>query len=58
MLTVDAIAALRPAQRRAINSAVRAGTTGSRTLAANGIAQFRKITATEWLAIPMGTGLT
>lgn len=33
-----------------------AGTTGTRTLAANGFAQIRKLTATEWLA--MGYGLT
>ncbi|WP_353189097.1 hypothetical protein [Pseudomonas sp.] len=33
-----------------------AGTTGSRTLAANGIATALKITATEWLI--SGTGLT
>jgi hypothetical protein len=33
-----------------------AGTTGSRTLAANGIATLLKITATEWIA--SGTGLT
>lgn len=33
-----------------------AGTTGSRTLAANGIATAIKITATEWLI--SGTGLT
>jgi len=33
-----------------------AGTTGSRTLAANGIARVTKITATEWII--EGTGLT
>ena len=33
-----------------------AGTTGSRTLAANGIATALKITATEWII--SGTGLT
>jgi hypothetical protein len=33
-----------------------AGTTGSRTLAANGIATALKVTATEWLI--SGTGLT
>lgn len=33
-----------------------AGTTGSRTLAANGIATAIKVTATEWLV--SGTGLT
>jgi hypothetical protein len=33
-----------------------AGTTGSRTLAANGIAQIKKVTATEWLI--SGVGLT
>lgn len=32
------------------------GTTGSRTLAANGIARIRKLTATEWII--SGTGLT
>jgi hypothetical protein len=33
-----------------------AGTTGSRTLAANGIATALKITSTEWII--NGTGLT
>lgn len=33
-----------------------AGTTGSRTLAANGVAKARKLTATEWII--EGTGLT
>lgn len=33
-----------------------AGTTGSRTLAANGVATLLKLTATEWIA--SGTGLT
>lgn len=33
-----------------------AGTTGSRTLAANGIATLRKVAATEWII--SGTGLT
>lgn len=33
-----------------------AGTTGSRSLAANGIARARKVTATEWII--EGTGLT
>ena len=33
-----------------------AGTTGSRTLAANGIATAIKVTSTEWLI--SGTGLT
>jgi hypothetical protein len=33
-----------------------AGTTGSRTLAANGIATCLKLTATEWII--SGTGLT
>jgi hypothetical protein len=33
-----------------------AGTTGSRTLAANGVATAVKVTTTEWLI--SGTGLT
>jgi hypothetical protein len=33
-----------------------AGTTGSRTLAANGIATAMKVTTTEWII--NGTGLT
>lgn len=33
-----------------------AGTTGNRTLAANGVASARKVTATEWII--SGTGLT
>jgi hypothetical protein len=33
-----------------------AGTTGSRTLAANGVATAIKITSTEWII--SGTGLT
>ena len=52
-------AELRPYQEEGYRWAMRlagAGTTGSRSLAANGVAEAIKVSATEWII--SGTGLT